>query len=229
MNDTNTLSADVSFRPSPHLLDAIRTIRASVGDGLNDNELTRFLRDSALPTEAGFAFLSFADGFVTLTVPPQDLTSWYPEKGWIVPEKERIARAIAEKYQLSLHEPPDVDSSYVYPRPDSANPHHHLELGNREETAILAHPHYLKVRLFGATSPILFARAARLPLLLSPELLPDLSALYKPGSAPLCSSEGPSRIASTLPASAATRTPAQAFPFQQIGLLKTTSTQRQTL
>jgi len=162
MNDTNTLRADVSFRPSPHLLDAIRTIRASVGDGLNDNELTRFLRDSALPTEAGFAFLSFADGFVTLTVPPQDLTSWYPEKGWIVPEKERIARAIAEKYQLSLHEPPDVDSSYVYPRPDSANPHHHLELGNREETAILAHPHYLKVRLFGATSPILFARAARL-------------------------------------------------------------------
>jgi len=193
MNDTNTLSADVSFRPSPHLLDAIRTIRASVGDGLNDNELTRFLRDSALPTEAGFAFLSLADGFVTLTVPPQDLTSWYPEKGWIVPEKERIARAIAEKYQLSLHEPPDVDSSYVYPRPDSANPHHHLELGNRAETAILAHPHYLKVRLFGATSPILFARAARLPLLLSPELLPDLSALYKPGRAPLRSSESPSR------------------------------------
>ena len=48
MNDTSTLSADMSFRPRPHLLDAIRTIRASVGDGLNDNELTRLLRASAL-------------------------------------------------------------------------------------------------------------------------------------------------------------------------------------
>ena len=53
------------------LLETVRALQASVGDDLDDNEVTRLLRESALPTEAGFRFLSFSDCFVTLTVPRQ--------------------------------------------------------------------------------------------------------------------------------------------------------------
>jgi hypothetical protein len=161
------------------LLETIRALQASVGDGLTDNEVTRLLRESALPIEAGFKFLSFSDWFVTLTVPRQELANWYPEKGWIVPEKEGIARAIAKKYELFFFEPPDVNSSALYPQSDSPGPHHHLELNNREETVVVAHPQYLKIRLFKGPSGFVHALGARIPLLLSPELLQDLSFLYK--------------------------------------------------
>ena len=161
------------------LLETIRALQASVGDGLTDNEVTRLLRESALPIEAGFKFLSFSDWFVTLTVPRQELANWYPEKGWIVPEKEGIARAIAKKYELFFFEPPDVNSSALYPQSDSPGPHHHLELNNREETVVVAHPQYLKIRLFKGPSGFVHALSARIPLLLSPELLQDLSFLYK--------------------------------------------------
>jgi len=167
------------------LLETIRALQASVGDGLTDNEVTRLLRESALPIEAGFKFLSFSDWFVTLTVPRQELANWYPEKGWIVPEKEGIARAIAKKYELFLFEPPDVNSSALYPQFDSPGPHHHLELNNREETVVVAHPQYLKIRLFKGPSGFVHALRARIPLLLSPELLHDLSLLYKSESAEL--------------------------------------------
>ena len=161
------------------LLETIRALQASVGDDLNEDEVTRLLRESALPIEAGFRFLSFSDGVVTLTVPRQELANWYPERGWIMPEKEEIARAIAKKYELSLLEPPDVNSSALYPRPDSPGPHHHLELSNRRETVVVAHPQYLKIRLFSRPSGFLHTPGARIPLLLSPELLEDLSFLYK--------------------------------------------------
>jgi hypothetical protein len=161
------------------LLETVRALQASVGDDLDDNEVTRLLRESALPTEAGFRFLSFSDCFVTLTVPRQELVNWYREKGWIVPKKEGIARAIEKKYELSLLEPPDVNSSALYPRPDSPGPHHHLELSNRRETVVVAHPQYLKIRLFSRPSGFLHTPGARIPLLLSPELLQDLSFLYK--------------------------------------------------
>jgi len=165
------------------LLETVRALQASVGDDLDDNEVTRLLRESALPTEAGFRFLSLSDCFVTLTVPRQELVNWYREKGWIVPKKEGIARAIAKKYELSLLEPPDVNSSALYPRPDSPGPHHHLELSNRRETVVVAHPQYLKLRLFSRPSGFLHTPGARIPLLLSPELLQDLSFLYKSESA----------------------------------------------
>ena len=82
-----------------HLLETILAIRSSIGDGLSDDELTRLLRTTLL-SEAGFSFLSFSRGLVTLTVPEQDQTSWYPEQGWLAPAKEKVARAIAEKYSL---------------------------------------------------------------------------------------------------------------------------------
>jgi hypothetical protein len=161
------------------LLDTIKAIRATVGDGLNDDELTHLLRQTTLLTEAGFGFLSISGGVVTLSVPHQDLSSWHPEKGWIVPEKERIASAIAEKYGLSLNEPPDVPSNFRFPCSDAANAHHHLELSNRWEAIVVAHPHYLKVRLFGATPDSRYVQDAKEPLPLGPDLLQDLSALYQ--------------------------------------------------
>jgi hypothetical protein len=77
----------MSTKNNSHLLETILAIRSSVGEGLSDDELTLLLRTTLL-TEAGFSFLSFSRGLVTLTV---------PEQGWIAPEKEMTARAIAEK------------------------------------------------------------------------------------------------------------------------------------
>jgi hypothetical protein len=179
MNTSSTPSPEATTESGTHLLDGIRTLRASVGVGLNDDEFTRLLERTPPPTEAGFAFLSFSDGFVTLTVPPQNLANWYPEKGWIVPEKERVARAIADKHELTLCEPPDEIPSSLFPGPESPDLHHHLELSNRWETVVVAHPYFLKIRLYGATSAILYARTAQSPLRLSTELLPDLAALYQ--------------------------------------------------
>src|SRR3974377_2215684 len=94
-NHQSNLPAMNNFKWHGHLLDTILAIRAGVGDGLNDHELTQLLRDGTLLSEAGFSFLSFSEGIVTLTVPEQDLATWYPEHGWIAPEKEKLARALA--------------------------------------------------------------------------------------------------------------------------------------
>ena len=180
MNNPSAPSAQVMSKPSTHLLDAIRATRESVGDGLNDDELTRLLRQTTLPTEEGFAFLSFCSGIVTLSVPHQDLANWYPEQGWIAPEKERNARAIAEKYGLLLGEPPDEPSSFRCPSSAPANIHHHLELRNRWDAIIVVHPNYLKVRMFGVSPESRYVWDAKQPLLLGPDVLQDLSALYQP-------------------------------------------------
>ena len=162
---------------SLHLLDFIRATRESVGEGLNDDELTRLLLLSTeLPTEAGFKFLSFSGGVVTLSVPQQDLARWYLDGGWIAPEKVKTAKAIAQRYELSLFEPPDL-VSLRYLDPHSV--HHHLELATRQETVVVAHPKYLKVRVCRAVADGVFTMQARKQLALGPELLPDLSALYR--------------------------------------------------
>jgi len=173
----NQSPAETNFvaKPGNDLLDAIKTIRAEVGDGLSDQEFSRLLQQTELPVESGFAFLCYCDRFVTLSVPPQQLANWYPAQGWIVPAKEKIAREIAEKYGLSLCEPPDM----VYPWIGSPNLHHHLQMSNDQEIVIIAHPQYLKIRLFVATSTTRPARTAHRPLLLGPDLLQDLSKLYQ--------------------------------------------------
>jgi hypothetical protein len=163
----------------PRLLETIRAVRARVGDGLNDDELTRLLWRDALPSEAGFTFLSFSGGCVTLTVPQQDPADWYPAAGWIVPAKEQAARALAAKYGLSLCEPPDEAARLQCPDADPEPVHHHLEFTNRWEAVIIAHPCYLKVRLYGAASADRYVAGASGPLPLGPELLPDLAALYQ--------------------------------------------------
>jgi len=167
-------------KPGIHLLAAIRSASESVGEGLNDDELTRLLLlDTELPSEAGFTFLSLSGGVVTLSVPHQDLAKGYPEQRWVTPDKENTAREIAEKYELSLCEPPDLPSNFLYPDPEQATAHHHLEFINRRETVVVAHPKYLKVRINRDAPDGTFHAKASRPLALGPELLQDLAALYR--------------------------------------------------
>ena len=169
----------MSSKSSGNLLDAIRTARDSVGVGLNDDELTRLLLlDTELPTEAGFAFLSFSGGVVTLSVPKQDLKNWYPDQGWLAPEKEKVARALAEKYGLSLYEPEDTTTSFLHPPSGPEIHRHHIELADRWQALIIAHPHYLKIRLLAKSPHHRNAWGALSPLAVPPEILRDLSALY---------------------------------------------------
>ena len=175
-----------NFKRNHHLLDTILAIRASVGDGLNDHELTQLLRDGTLLTEAGFSLLSFSEGMVTLTVPEQDLATWYPEHGWIAPEKEKLARALAEKYELSLQEPVNTATSFWDPESGPPVNHHHLELTFCGLTVVVAHPLYAKVRLLGRSSHYRYDWERLSPLALGPDLLQDLAALYA------CAREGDS-------------------------------------
>jgi len=161
------------------LLDWIRDVRAQVGEGLDDFELTCLLRSMPRPSEAGFHFLAFFQGVATLAVPPQNPASWYPDQGWVAPAKEKVALAIAAKYGLSVSEPPDEGSSHVRPPDGSAAAHHHLAFTNDMETVIVAHPRYLKVRLFGAAANSRHNRVGRAPIDLGPDLLPDLAAIYR--------------------------------------------------
>ena len=167
-----------NFKRNRHLLDTILAIRASVGHGLNDHELARLLRDGTLLSEAGFSLLSFSEGMVTLTVPEQDLATWYPEHGWIAPEKEKLARALAEKYELSLQEPVNTATSFWDAESGPPVNHHHLELTFCGLTVVVAHPLYAKVRLLGRSSHYRYDWERLSPLALGPDLLQDLAALY---------------------------------------------------
>jgi len=159
------------------LLGAIKSIWASVGNVLNDYELSCFLQKMALPSEAGFAFLSFSSGYVTLTVPRQNLENWYAAKGWITPQKEKIAKNIAKKYGLLLYEPFD-DSLVLYPEVVSPVTHHHLALSDERQSVIVAHPLFLKICLYGSPPGYVYSPNQRLPLPLGPNLLKDISPLY---------------------------------------------------
>jgi hypothetical protein len=167
---------NITKKNSP-LLETILAIRSSVGEGLSDDEITLLLRTTLL-TEAGFSFLSFSRGLVTLTVPEQDLTNWYPEQGWIAPEKEMTARAIAEKYELSLYEPPDKVTSVWHAAKDPEVARHHILMSDGLQTVIVAHPQYLKVRVLGSSERYRYDWEALCPVHLGPEILQDLSALY---------------------------------------------------
>lgn len=155
-----------------NLLDRIRSMRVELGDELNDEEFTRLAREAKLPAEAGFAFLGYCSRYVMLTVPRQDPTNWYREKGWLKPEKEKIAKEIAEKYGFAICEPPDMKD----PSTESPNPRHHLQLSNQHEAIVIIHPQFLKIRLFGLAS---HSSRAQKPLHKKCELLQDLAKLFK--------------------------------------------------
>jgi hypothetical protein len=177
------------------LLATIRRIRARAGDALADDDLTSFLQRWNLPAEEGFTFLCFHDGCVTLAVPAQYQvsrltkscefvsgsvtlassaryeTSRHPRSAWITPARERIATELARKHGLFVCEPPDAPPAFV---PSGAwETNHHLRLSNRKETIVIAYPEFLKIRLY--------ATGKNLDLNLAPDLLKDLSALYKEG------------------------------------------------
>lgn len=161
----------MTTQTATNLLEKITSLRAIVGDRLNDGELARLLCLETIPSENGFTLVSLWQGCATFDVPPQDPAKWYPEKGWITPEKEAVARAIAEQCGFSLNEPPDVSFAFSSPESDSSEVHHHLELGYRSGTIVIAHPRYLKIRLFDI--------AANRPLPLPGNLLEQLAALYR--------------------------------------------------
>jgi hypothetical protein len=172
-----TGAADRTQEQPTRLLGAIKSIWASVGNVLNDYELTCFLQKSALPSAAGFGFLSFSCGYVTLTVPGQDPENWYAAKGWITPRKANIAKNLAKKYGLLLYEPFD-DSLVLYPELVSPVTHHHLALSDQRQTVIVAHPLFLKICLYGSPPAHVYRQNQRLPLQLGPDLLQDISPLY---------------------------------------------------
>jgi hypothetical protein len=162
------------------LLEAIKAIRTSIGDGLNDDEFTRFLQKTPLPSEGGFGFLSYCSGFVALSVPPQDTAKWYREKGWIAADKSKLARAIADKYGLSMYEPPDCVAGPRGTHGDTS-PHgcHHLEMSFNRETIIVIHPHYLKIRLFRTAAGTIHGWGAHRQEPFGPDLLQEISRLYE--------------------------------------------------
>jgi len=180
-------------KQTPSLLETIRRIRARARDALGEDELTFFLQRWDLPEEEGFAFLCFRDGCVTLAVPTQyqtsritkacefasgsvifsapaqDKTSRHPRSEWITPAREKIAAELARKHGLFVCEPPDAPPAFV---PSGAwETHHHLRLSNRKETIVIAYPEFLKIRLY--------ATGKNLDLHHAPDLLKDLSALYR--------------------------------------------------
>ena len=194
-----SLQGQPNAEPPTNLLDTIKTTRADAGEALNDDELTRLLREYPLPVEAGFAFLTFSDGCVTLSVPHQNPADWYPQQGWIAPDKERIAKMIAETCGLQLYEPVDV-TSIVQNHHAGSIAHHHFEFTDSRQTVIVAHPLYLKVRLFGKSPDHRYAWEAPCQLPLAPNLLQDFSPLYekqnkrrKPATDTLKPSEIPAR------------------------------------
>lgn len=162
---------------SESLLEAIRETCSVVGDGLKDEEFTALLRQTALPIERGFSFLSFSHGYVTMSVPRQDPGNWYMKAGGIVPGKAGIAKWISAKHGLFLYEPVDA-SARVYQH-SGLFVHCHFEFADPRQTIIIAHPCYLKVRLFGLSPEHRYAceTLSRLPL--GPDLLEDISELYQ--------------------------------------------------
>lgn len=157
------------------LVNNVVELRKDVGDGLNDFEFTFLLHRKLGAPIDGFSILSFSEGTITLNVPEQDLNKWFSETAWIEPSKEAEARAIAARYGLNLCEPPDK-LSYILPSPRA---HHHLELVTRWETVVVAHPLYLKIRIFsvGADNRVIWT-----PKISQPPVAPltaDLVSLYE--------------------------------------------------
>ena len=155
-----------SVQPTGSLLETIRASRERVWNGLTDEEFNFFIHEQTLPSECGFAFLCFHDGWVTLSVPGQDGESWHPKTRWVPAFKEAMAADIAQKHGLYLAEPPDKPT--LIPAPGAA---HHLRLYNDMETIVIAHPEFLKIRLYSSIT--------HRDIPLAPDLLHDLSALYQ--------------------------------------------------
>lgn len=163
------LRAGEAAAPRRSLLAKIASLRLSAGD-LNEAEFTQFLHKENLPAEAGFEFLSFGEGYVTLSVPTQATQAWYPGTEWISPVKEELAEHLAAKYGLRLYEPVNNVPACLFPLKPGIAIHHHLELHSPQGPEIVAHPQYLKIRLkaFGGVNGGM-----------RNQVLTDLASLYR--------------------------------------------------
>jgi len=163
------VSANAMPASAEDLLEVVKCFRAVTGDSLTDEEFTFLLLGKHLLAEAGFHFLCFHNGCVTLSVPRQDDESWRPAERWISPEKERIAACLANKYGLMLTEPPDAALRWIVPNGMAVR--HHLQLSNRKETIVIAHPEFLKIRLYASDTGLILPPVRG--------FLKDLAALYE--------------------------------------------------
>ncbi|MGZ8901460.1 MAG: hypothetical protein ACXW3Z_15320 [Limisphaerales bacterium] len=158
------------------LVTELMRYRASIGDGLNEVELTEFLKFRLpAPDENGFCFLCCSNGNVTFSVPPQDPAAWYGEHCTISAGKEKLAKEIAEKHQLTLCEPPDK-LQYGSPGPGD---HRHLEFANRWRSVAVAHPHYVKLRVSGGGEHEDVVPGSEAAIAQCARLLRDLAPLYR--------------------------------------------------
>lgn len=123
----------------PGLLVLIRAVISDAGVGLKGNALTDLTHSQGgNQIEHGFQFLRLCGGLAVFAVPPQDRQKWSRQKGWPCPEKEMVARSIAQKPGLELSEPPDVKILV------GGEAYHRCAFHRAGQTLIEAHPRYLK-------------------------------------------------------------------------------------
>jgi hypothetical protein len=163
------------IRSAADLVSAAMHLRCSIGDGLNDFEFTEFIKSRLPSSSDGFGILSFSEGCLTLSVPEQQPANWYGEKCAIARPKEDSARAIADRHQLTLCEPPD---KLVYGSP-GPGAHRHLEFANRWNTVAVAHPLYLKLRVCSGGEHHDAPVDSEAAMERSAGLLRELTALYR--------------------------------------------------
>ena len=82
------------------------------------------------------------------------------------------------KCELSIHEPLNKATNVWHPVEPPEVAHHHIEISDRWQTVIVAHPHYLKVRVLGRNGRYRYDWETFYPVALGPEILQDLAALY---------------------------------------------------
>jgi hypothetical protein len=175
---TNTTQppADVASDIQVDLLTELMHLKAGVGDGLNEVELTEFLKSRLpAPDENGFRFLCLSGGCVTFGVPPQNRATWYGESCTLAAEKEALAHKIAEAHHLTLCEPPD---RLVYGSPGPGD-HRHLEFANRWRSVAVTHPFYVKLRVCGGGEHETVTPGSEAAIAQCAALLRDLAALYR--------------------------------------------------
>lgn len=153
---------ELSVSTSSHetIVEKLLHFRISAGDAVSDEQFTHIAGRFFPPQKEGFSFACFSDGCAVLNVPAQSFDDWYPAGEWISSAKEEIATKIAERFDLCLCEPPDR-RDYILPPPST---HHHLELISRGESIVVAHPLYLKIRMFSkGNEKIVWGRHEKLP------------------------------------------------------------------
>ncbi len=147
------------------ILARIRELNRELGEGINEDIVSDLIQWEGASCEHGFAFLRISEGFAVFSVPSQNHANWYGKVGRLAVERKEIARKIAKKYHLHLYEPP-AGGGYI------RECHHHFELMHEDQTLIVAHPRYVKIRITGR------------PVIQERNLLENLSALYHDTSSP---------------------------------------------